>query len=111
MGGSSDDGVNFSVSEPVQGKLKANYGDDARGEIIADASNNVYVATCTKSANFPTTSNAFQGSIGGAQDGCVFKFNSSLSTLLFLLSLEDRMKMPVIHWIFLIMKYTPAEEP
>lgn len=83
LGGSSDDGVNFSVSEPVQGKLKANYGDDARGEIIADASNNVYVATCTKSANFPTTSNAFQGSIGGAQDGCVFKFNSSLSTLLF----------------------------
>lgn len=83
IGGSGDDGVNFSVAEPVQGKLKANYGDDARGEIIADESNNVYVATCTKSTNFPTSPGAFQSSLGGLQDGCVFKMNSNLSALLF----------------------------
>ncbi|HUM46155.1 MAG TPA: PKD domain-containing protein [Chitinophagales bacterium] len=82
IGGSSADGVNYNVSEPVQGQLKVNYGDDARGEIIADDNNNVYVATCTESANFPVTASAFQTSFGGGQDGCVFKLSADLSTLL-----------------------------
>lgn len=82
IGGSGDDGVNYNASEPVQGKLKVNYGDDARGEIIADENNNVYVATCTRSSNFPVTAGAFQPASGGAQDGCVFKLSADLSTLL-----------------------------
>lgn len=82
IGGNGDDGVNFNASEPVQGKLKVNYGDDARGEIIADDNNNVYVATCTKSSNFPVTAGALQASSGGSQDGCVFKMSSDLSTLM-----------------------------
>ncbi|MGB3075317.1 MAG: SBBP repeat-containing protein, partial [Chitinophagales bacterium] len=82
IGGSGDDGVNYNASEPAQGELKVNYGDDARGEIIADENNNVYVATCTKSTNFPVTTGAFQSTSGGSQDGCIFKFSADLSTLL-----------------------------
>jgi hypothetical protein len=59
-----------------------NYGDFARGEVMIDASNNVYVASCANSSNFPTTPGAFQTSLSGDQEGVVFKLNPSLSTLL-----------------------------
>jgi gliding motility-associated-like protein len=81
VGGTGSDGVNYDPTEPGQGNLKVNYGDDARGEIIADNNNDVYVATCTKSSNFPAVS-AFQPAIGGGQDGCVFKLSSDLSTMI-----------------------------
>lgn len=81
LGGTAEDGVNYDPTEPSHGNLKVNYGDDARGEVITDGSNNIFVATCTKSANFPTTSNAYQTSFGGGQDGCVFKLSPDCSTL------------------------------
>ncbi|MBL7765805.1 MAG: PKD domain-containing protein [Chitinophagaceae bacterium] len=81
IGGVGDDGVNEEAQEFLAGTLKHNYADDARSEIIFDASHNVYIASCTKSPNFPTTSNAFQTSISGLQDGVVFEFNDNLSTL------------------------------
>jgi gliding motility-associated-like protein len=81
IGGSGEDGVNFDATEPGNGNLKVNYGDDARGEVIVDAGNNIYVATCTKSSNFPTTAGSVQAASGGAQDACIFKFNSSLTSL------------------------------
>ncbi len=83
IGGSSNDGAN--VTTQVYGanmSLKYNYADDARGEIIVDASNNIYVASCTQSSNFPIAGGGFQSTIGGAQDACIFKFNASLTTLL-----------------------------
>ncbi|MBA2407439.1 MAG: PKD domain-containing protein [Chitinophagales bacterium] len=82
LGGSGEDGVNYDATEPGFGNLKVNYGDDARGEVITDASNNIYVATCTKSGNFPVSSNAFQTSLAGSQDGCIFKLNSDCSGLI-----------------------------
>lgn len=82
VGGSGMDGVNFDPTEPPQGNLKVNYGDDARGEVIMDQANNIYVATCTMSSNFPTTPNAYQTAFGGNQDGCVFKLNPDCSSLL-----------------------------
>jgi len=72
IGGSGDDGNN---------NISVNYGDDYRGEIIADASGNSYVASCTSSSDFPATSGAFQTSPGGGQDGVVFKLNGDLSVL------------------------------
>jgi hypothetical protein len=81
IGGSGMDGVNYDPTEPGHGNLKVNYGDDARGEVITDASNNIYVATCTQSSNFPTTPNAYQTSFGGNQDGCLFKLNPDCSSL------------------------------
>ena len=85
IGGSADDGVNIrpKFSNPTgPDRLRRNYGDDARSEVILDAANNIFVASCTQSSNFPTI-NAFQTSSGGGQDGVVLKFNSALSGILF----------------------------
>jgi gliding motility-associated-like protein len=81
IGGSGDDGVNVSSLEAVLGALKYNYADDDRGDVIVDANNNVYVASCTISNNFPTTAGAYRTTPYGNQDGVVFKMNSTLSTL------------------------------
>lgn len=75
IGGSGNDGLNLASA------TQYNYGDFARGEIIVDAANNVYVATSTSSGNFPTTASAFQPDYNGSQDGVVFKLNAALSTL------------------------------
>jgi gliding motility-associated-like protein len=80
LGGSGEDGLNVHVNFFRSG-LYHNYGDDARGEIMIDASGNIYIASCTQSANFPTSPGAFQAAFGGGiQDGCVVKFNSNLTT-------------------------------
>lgn len=75
IGGSGSDGLNLASATFF------NYGDFARGEVIVDESDNVFVASSTYSSDFPVTSGAFQTSIAGGQDACVFKFNSSLSSL------------------------------
>jgi gliding motility-associated-like protein len=74
IGGSANDGLNLLLS---------NYGDEARGDIIVDADNNYYIVTSTSSHDFPVTSGSFQTvSGGGIQAGCIFKFDTNLSTLL-----------------------------
>ncbi len=82
VGGSGDDGVNIIMQPRTSASLKFNYADDARGEIIVDAVNNVYVASSTRSANFPATPGAHKTNLSGAQDGCVFKMNSALTTMI-----------------------------
>jgi len=82
VGGSGDDGVNISAIENFLGSLKHNYADDGRGDIVVDNNNNVYVASCTSSPNFPTTAGAIQSSSQGMQDGCAFKMSSNLTTML-----------------------------
>jgi len=83
IGGSDDDGINFDPGEFTAGKLKRNYGDQNRGEVNIDLANNIYVASCTKSANYPVTSGALQPTFGGIQDGCVFKLNADCSQLIY----------------------------
>ena len=73
IGGSNSDGLNTNV-------LQYNYGDQFRGEIILDASNNVYVASTTFSGNFPV-SGGMQSGIAGMQDAVVFKMPPTLSSL------------------------------
>jgi gliding motility-associated-like protein len=85
MGGSGADGVNIRpkyITPTGAEKLRRNYGDDARSEVILDASNNIILASCTQSSNFPTV-NAFQNTSGGAQDGVILKFTPTLSGLFF----------------------------
>ncbi|MDP4630903.1 MAG: gliding motility-associated C-terminal domain-containing protein [Flavobacteriales bacterium] len=74
VGGTGNDGVNTAAG------LKFNYADEFRGEVDLDANDNVYVVSSTYSTNFPTV-NAFQSSIGGLQDACVFQLSSDLSQM------------------------------
>jgi gliding motility-associated-like protein len=81
MGGSGTDGENNST-------LNSNYDDRFRGEIVLDNQGNAYIASCTSSADFPTSDNAYDKTLGIGptslnQDGVVFKLNSDLSTLFF----------------------------
>lgn len=83
IGGSGDDGVNINPAYLVLNSIKYNYGDDARGEVYVDDNGDIYVASCTRSANFPVTPGAYQTAFGATpQNGCVFKLSSNLSTLM-----------------------------
>ena len=90
IGGSGDDGVNIrpkyrDVTLPAADGIRRNYGDDARSEVTLDASNNIILASCTQSSNFPVTPGTTIQPVygGGRQDGVILKFNSNLSSLLF----------------------------
>lgn len=79
LGGTQNDGVNESNNN-------VGNGDRYRGELVLDSSGDIYVATCSSSADFPVSPNAFQtergdGNFGQQQDGVVFKINSDLSAL------------------------------
>jgi gliding motility-associated-like protein len=77
VGGTENDGLNYPSA------LSYNYGDGARGEIMTDNNNNVFVVSTTNSTDFPVTAGAFQTSPGGGgQDGIVFKMTPSLSGML-----------------------------
>jgi gliding motility-associated-like protein len=82
IGGSGDDGVNEEAIEFIAGVLKHNYADDARSEIIFDNANNVYIASCSESANFPVTPSAFQPALTGLQDAVIFELNNDCSNLI-----------------------------
>ena len=75
IGGSGNDGLNTSQ------KLKKNYADEVRGEIDIDKNNNIYLATCTYSADFPNT-NSLQQNNNGDQEGCIVKMDNQLSTII-----------------------------
>ncbi len=90
VGGSANDGLNYRerynsntlTAYLGNDSLYANYGDGARGELVTDDRNNVYVGSSTFSSDFPIV-NAFQSQMGGGQDGVVFKLDYTLGTLLF----------------------------
>lgn len=83
IGGRGNDGLNIADTRSGINSLVRNYGDDGRSEVILDAAGNIYVASCTQSSDFPTSTTAFQRNTGGQQDGVVLKLNSNLSALLF----------------------------
>jgi len=86
IGGTANDGHNrLPTRSFYQGDstaLEYNYGDDSRGEVVLDASFNIYVASNTSSTDFPTQS-PLQGLSQGQQDAVLFKFNPTLSTLIY----------------------------
>lgn len=73
MGGSSRDGINT-------GALQKNYADDFRGDIFVDGSDYVYVASCSRSSNFPIK-NAIQSVKKSGLEGVVFSLSSDLRNL------------------------------
>lgn len=85
IGGTGNDGVNVrnKYQSPGPDGLRRNYGDDARSEVIVDANDNIILASCTQSADFPVTGAALNpgGTYGGGrQDGVILRFNSNLSS-------------------------------
>ncbi len=90
IGGSANDGLNYfarfnSNAATIylgNDSLYHNYGDGARGELITDDQNNVYVGSTTVSIDFPTTPDSPQPQSSGYQDGIVFKLDYNLSSLL-----------------------------
>ena len=83
IGGSGDDGLNISDYGGNPNSLQQNYGDFARSEVILDGANNIYVASCTRSTNFPVVSSNFQTSSGGGQDAVVMKLRPDVSDVTF----------------------------
>ena len=90
VGGHDNDGLNYRQSYNrnytiiMQGNdsLYFNYGDGARGEIITDDMNNVYVGSTTMSGSFPVTDGCVQGMSLGQQEGIVFKLDYNLRNLI-----------------------------
>ena len=83
IGGKASDGVNIKPKYPAGNavSIRRNYGDDARSEVILDANGNIILASNTQSPDFPTT-NAFQSTFAGLQDGVIIKTTPDLSTIL-----------------------------
>jgi gliding motility-associated-like protein len=75
VGGALNDGVNTAAA------LKFNYADEFRGEIDLDQNGNIIIASTTFSEDFPVV-NAFQNSLGGAQDAVIFKMTPNLSNMI-----------------------------
>lgn len=84
VGGSDNDGLNYRAGQSyaTPGFTRHNYADEVRGEIDIDKNNNIYVASCTRSQNFPRTAGTFQNSFGGGLDACVFKIDANLTTMI-----------------------------
>jgi gliding motility-associated-like protein len=82
IGGGENDGANIEDYPGGAGSLLRNYGDEARSEVNLDNAGNIYLASCTKSSDFPTAS-PFQGALAGGQDGVILKLSPDVSTLLF----------------------------
>lgn len=77
LGGSQNDGLN-----PTGSPLVANYGDQLRGDILVDASGDIFVSTVTASPDFPVTGsfgNSFQG---GETDALVLHLDKSLTQII-----------------------------
>jgi gliding motility-associated-like protein len=102
IGGAGDDGVNIRSKYPTGPNnglitIRRNYGDDARSEVIVDANNNIYLASCTQSlpnqngiGGFPTTAGAAQTTPGETlvsanryQDAVIIKTTPDLSSIVF----------------------------
>ena len=76
VGGSDIDGLNYA------NQLFYNYGDAFRGEVNVDGSNNIYVASVTRSSDFDMQGNSTQNTYGGGDgDGVVFQLTSDLTNM------------------------------
>ncbi len=84
MGGTDRDGLNGYYSQFSYTNILPtgyNYGDVYRGEVITAANGDILVASSSRSSNFPITFGAYDGSLGGPQDGVCFRLSNDLKTL------------------------------
>src|SRR5689334_6974636 len=77
MGENRNEGVQLSTET-----LAMKTGDQLRGNMLTEDSYYVYIASNTRSSDFPVSTGAYDISYnGGITDGVVFKFNTDLSIL------------------------------
>jgi len=89
VGGTGNDGLNYKayinfnsvVLMNGNDSLYYNYADGARGEIIVDDKNDIYVGSSTFSTDFPIVA-GLQSSSNGQQEGIVFKLTPDLSGMM-----------------------------
>lgn len=82
LGGTGTDGLVAFEPSLAARQLPQNYGDALRGDIITDSQGNVYIASVSASANFPTTAGGFGPTYrGGTCDAVVCKLPADLSGL------------------------------
>ena len=77
---SGNDADGFQTENPFT-FLLYNYADNYRGDITTDLQGNIFVATCTRSTNFPCTKGALQTKPKGETDAAVICLNSQLSKI------------------------------
>lgn len=83
LGGAGNDGIAAYVPSASARQLPQNYGDALRGDVLTDAQGNIYVASVTGSATFPTTAGSFgPGYQGGSGDAVVCKLPPTLDRLI-----------------------------
>jgi gliding motility-associated-like protein len=75
VGGSENDGLNG------QSEFDFNYADQFRGEIVLDSNGNAYVASVSRSSDFPIV-NGYSTNFTGVLSGVVFKLNASLEDMI-----------------------------
>lgn len=76
LGGSSNDGFNPS------GVLARNYGDELRGDIVADGDGNIYISSVTTSDDFPVINSFGSTYNGGTSDALLIKLDAELSDII-----------------------------
>lgn len=87
LGGTSNDGVNFVSGAmlsfvKVESVLARNYGDQLRGDVLADADGYVYIASSTSSPDFPRPGfSALNTYSGGTHDAVLVKLSPDLSDI------------------------------
>jgi gliding motility-associated-like protein len=80
LGGTANDGL---LARNISSNLRYNYADEVRGEIEIDKSDNVYIASCTRSPDFPMVGGAFQQTYGGGNfDAVIIKMDSDLQSII-----------------------------
>ncbi|TMQ32498.1 MAG: hypothetical protein E6K70_18220, partial [Planctomycetota bacterium] len=75
--------LNGNGSALVYSTFLGGTGTDFAEGVALDGAGNAYVAGITQSANFPTTSGAFQRTYGGGEDAFVTKLNPSGTALVY----------------------------
>lgn len=75
LGGSHNDGINNGI-------LRFNYADDFRGDVFVDSSDAIYIASCTRSFDFPVSDAAYQQTKGAGNDAVIVKLDRSLEQVI-----------------------------